>query len=90
MNNVINLFGDKDLKACSYIELDDGAIGLTSKDESISIKPAYGGLIKVSIGHSELVLPRGYIAEFLHVAALFVDSKGEHKPSEGLELVCLN
>jgi hypothetical protein len=90
MNNVIDLFGDRDLKSCSYFEFDDGVIGLAMIDKSISIKPVDGGLIKVALGHSELVLPRDCIAEFLHVASLFVDSKGKHKSSDSLELVCIN
>ena len=90
MSNVIDLFGDKDLKDCGFFEFDGGAIGIAMNDRSMFLEPTDGGLIKIIIGHAELSVPRECMAEFFHVASIFVDSCGKYKPDERIELVCMN
>lgn len=89
MGKVINLFSnEEDLKHCSYFTDEFDALGLAMKDGSLSIRPLNSKTIEVSFCDNFRVFERSEIAEFLKVAAIFVDSEDRYLPE--LDLIGMN
>jgi hypothetical protein len=83
MSNIVNLF-EKDLISCSYFEPEDGEMGLSMRDRSLMVLPLNKSEFEVILGDESKVYTRAEIAEFLKVAAIFVDSEGRYMPDMDL------
>lgn len=83
MTNIVNLF-EKDLISCSYFELEGGEMGLSMRDKSLMILPLNKFEFEVVLGDESKVYTRAEIAEFLKVAAIFVDSEDKYMPDMDL------
>ena len=84
MSNVINLFRNE-LKHCSYYEKNN-EIGVATLDKTLMVIPLNVDEFEVVINNLDsYVFDRNELAEFLHVAAICVDSEQRHLPE--IELV---
>lgn len=79
MGNVTNLFGDGDLKGCSYYEA-EGELGTAMLDESLIIMPLNRVEFSLSLNGVSSIYTREELAEFLHVAKVLVDSEDRFLP----------
>tara|TARA_R110002020_G_C16066458_1_gene755861 strand:+ start:118 stop:390 length:273 start_codon:yes stop_codon:yes gene_type:complete len=86
-DNVVNLFEDE-LKHCSYWENDELDIGVATLDKSIIIVPINKDEIEIVFNGESNLYTRDKLAEFLHVASVFVDYEEKYKPKT--DLVGLN
>lgn len=76
MGEVIDI-SKGNLKHCNYFD-NDGHLGVEIGD--LAIEHVDNGHIDVMIGDEALTFKRSVLAEFLHVASVFVDSKEVYKP----------
>ena len=83
MSNVINLFADE-LKHCSYYEKND-EVGVAMLDKSLMVIPLNVDEFELVInGLNSYVFDRAELAEFLHVAAVCIDSEQRYLPKVDL------
>ena len=78
IDNIVDLFPEE-LKHCSYYELDD-EIGVAMLDKSIIVLPLNFKEFEFVLNGESHVFKRKELAEFLHVAALLVDSEQRYVP----------
>lgn len=68
---------------CAYFRR-DGNIGVRLLDDSISVYPLNKGAVEIYFNGSGTFLSREKLAEFLHVAAVLLDSDFCYLPGQNL------
>ena len=80
MGNVIEFPDQTDFKNVSYSDV-DGDLGVITRCRAIGVYRLNDKEFEVVHATGSFVMDRGVLAEFLHVAQVFVDSKDKHRPN---------
>ena len=80
MSNVIEFKDKNELEHVGYYEIDSD-VGVAMLDKSLIIMPLSNNEFDVFLGDNDSILfKREELAEFLHVALVFIDSEDRYKP----------
>ena len=72
-------FPDSDFKHCSYVDI-HGDLGICSKDRSVVVTRLNDEDFEISTPDGTHVYKRAALAEFLWLAAVFIDSQEKFRP----------
>ena len=79
MSNVIEFPVNDDFKNVSYID-NEGDLGVITRCRSIGILRLNKKEFEVVHASGSFLIDRDTLAEFLHVAQVFVDPESKHRP----------
>ena len=77
--NVIEFPSNDDFKNVSYID-NEGDLGVITRCRAIGVFRLNNKEFEVVTDNWSFIIDRDTLAEFLHVAQVFVDSESKHKP----------